>query len=518
MTRGEKVCKFIEKHCRVPEGELVGNPIVLEQFERDFILDVYDNPYKTTLAILTLARKNGKTCLIACLLLAHIAGPEAVQNSQIGSGAMSRDQAALVFKLASKMISLNKDLKSVCRIIPSQKSIIGLALNVEYKALSADSSTAHGLSLVFAILDEIGQVRGPQSDFIDAIITCQGAYDYALLIAISTQAPTDADLLSIWIDDAIKNKDQHTVCHIYEADKDCDLMDEEQWKKANPALGLFRSYEDMKRLAERASRLPTAENSFRNLNLNQRVSIFSPFVSRSTWEMNGAPPDDLSGKVWGGLDLSGKADLTCLCLVMFHGGAWHIHPVFWVPKKGLKERSKQDRVPYDVWVKQGFLNTCPGATVDYSFIAEYLQKTFSATDLQLQFIAFDRWRIDDLKRECEKIGFSMEGPKVKGKPTELLIPYGQGFKDMSPAIDHLESVLANGKARHGMHPVLTMCAANAVITQDAAGNRKFEKVKSTGRIDGMVALAMAIGAALREGEIKDKPKGNDGSLINITFD
>lgn len=252
MTTGEKVIAFIER-LQVPEGALVRQPLRLEPFQKKFILDVYDNPDVTNTAILSIARKNGKSGLIAGLLLAHLVGPVAVQNSQIVSGAMSRDQAALVFKLAHKMVELNKQLAKIVRVIPSSKSLIGLPMNVEYKAVASDGSTAQGLSPVLVIFDEIGQIQGPQNAFYDALATTQGAHLNPLMINISTQAPKDDDLLSILIDDAKTSKDKHTVCHVYSAPEDCDVMDEAAWKAANPALGTFRSMDDMRRQAEKAT-------------------------------------------------------------------------------------------------------------------------------------------------------------------------------------------------------------------------------------------------------------------------
>ena len=175
MTRGQKICAFIEAYCFIPEGAQVGQPIKLMKFQRKFILDVFDNPHGTSRAYLSVARKNGKSALIAAILLAHLVGPEARQNSQIISGARSRDQASLVFKLAEKMVRLSPDLSKIVRIVPSQKMLVGLICNVEFKAISAESGTAHGLSPVLAILDEVGQVRGPHDAFIEAIETAQGA-------------------------------------------------------------------------------------------------------------------------------------------------------------------------------------------------------------------------------------------------------------------------------------------------------------------------------------------------------
>ncbi|MGE4370108.1 MAG: terminase large subunit, partial [Burkholderiaceae bacterium] len=272
MTRSEAVIAFLEKHCVTPEGAHVGKPLVLAEFQKRFILDVYDNPHGTRRAYLSIARKNGKSGLIAALLLAHLVGPEAKLNAQLVSGAMSRDQAGLVFSLASKMVQLNPKLGDVVRIVPSGKRLLGLPLNTEYRALAADGKTAHGLSPLVAVLDETGQARGPQSDFIDAIVTSQGAHESPLLIVISTQAASDADLFSVWLDDAKTSKDPRIVSHVYEASADADLMDKKAWAEANPALGLFRSEDDLGEQMKQAQRMPSMENTARNLLLNQRVS------------------------------------------------------------------------------------------------------------------------------------------------------------------------------------------------------------------------------------------------------
>lgn len=484
MTRGERVCAFIEKFCKVPEGKLIGQPIQLAPFQRKFILDIYDNPAGTHTAYLSIARKNGKTALIAGIVLAHIVGPEAQQNSQVVSGAMSRDQAALVFNLACKMVNLNPKLAKIVHIIPSGKRLVGIPLNVEYRALAADGKTAHGLSPILAILDEVGQVRGPQSDFVDAIVTAQGAHDNPLLFAISTQAAHDADLLSVWIDDAIASEDPQIVCHLYTADPELPLSSMEAWEAANPALGLFRTLSDVQKQATRAERMPSSENTFRNLVLNQRVSTVSPFVSADVWKSCAAEPEPLTGMVgFAGLDLSGRTDLTCCAFIgRDDEGVVHVHPFFWTPEEGLYERAKRDRMPYDMWVRQGYLRTTPGATVDYAFVASEMAEIMA--DMSIESVAFDRWRIDVFKKDADNIGVQFP-----------LVEFGQGFKDMSPALDILEADLLNARIRHGMHPVLTMCATNAVVTKDAAGNRKLDKDKAIGRIDGMVALAMALGVA-----------------------
>lgn len=479
QSRGDRVIAFIEKFCLVPEGEHVGKPLKLAPFQKKFIRAIYNNKSGTRRAYLSISRKNGKSGLVAGILLAHLVGPEAKLNSQIVSGAMSRDQASLVFNLAAKMVQLSPELSGIVRIVPSGKRLIGLPMNVEYRALAADGTTAHGLSPVLAILDEVGQIRGPQSDFVDAITTAQGAHRDPLLLAISTQAANDADLFSQWIDDAEKSKDPRIVSHVYAAKPGADVLDKKAWKAANPALGLFRSLEDLEEQAKQAARMPSAENTFRNLILNQRVSTVTPFISKNVWDANaGRVVDFGSTKVWAGLDLSGRTDLTALIIIGKIAGVWHVVSHFWTPEQGLFDRAKRDRQPYDVWARQDYLHTTPGATVDYEFVAQDMMAILS--ELNVQAIAYDRWRITLLQKEFDALGIDLP-----------LVECGQGFKDMSPAIDALESELLNGRIAHGNHPVLTMCAANAVISKDAAGNRKLDKHKATGRIDGMVAMAMA---------------------------
>ena len=396
---------------------------------------------------------------------------------------MSRDQASVVFALACKMIQLSPEMTKITRVVPSSKRILGLTRNVEFRALSADGRTAHGLSPILAILDELGQVRGPQSDFVDAIITAQGAHKNPLQMVISTQSPNDADLLSIWIDDAQQSNDPHIVCHVYAADKDCDLMDEKAWKAANPAIGKFRSLKDVEEQAAQAVRMPSAESTFRNLVLNQRVEVISPFISRGVWLVNSQEPDESAFyecPVYVGLDLSAKTDLTAMVMLAFKDGRWHVKPVVWTPEKGLRDRAKRDRAPYDVWHQQGYLRTVPGASIDYEVVAKEIADTLA--DCNVQAVGFDRWRFDLLKKEFDKLGLDLP-----------LTPFGQGFKDMAPALDTLETMLLNEQMSHGAHPVLTMCMANSRVERDPAGNRKLNKAKATGRIDAAVALAMAAG-------------------------
>lgn len=496
MTRGERVCAFIENFCTVPEGDLVGQLMKLEPFQRKWLLEVYDNPHGTRLGILSIGKKNGKTPLISAVLLAHIAGPESRTNSQIVSGAMSQTQAATVFKYAWKMVQASPKLAALVRVRPSLKTLLGLATNVEYRAISRQKKTAHGIAPVLAILDELGQVRGPQDDFVEAIETAMGAYDDGMLLVISTQASSDADLLSTWIDDQKENPSPHTVCHVYAAeDPNCDVLDAEAWRQSNPALGVFRSAKDLRLLAEKAARMPSFEASFRNLNLNQRVETVNPLISKGVWIANSFEPDERAfadSPIYGGLDLSARTDLTAFVMIAWLDDRWHVKPIFWTPEQGLEERRKRDRQPYDVWAKSGLLRVLPGASIDYDRVAQDVRELLAGRNVAA--ISFDRWRMDVFKQSLVRIGYE----------SLPLHPHGQGFRDMAPALDALEAALLNDQISHGANPVLTMCAANAIAVKDEAGNRKLDKKRATGRIDGLSALAMAFGAL--PAEVKKPPK------------
>jgi phage terminase large subunit-like protein len=494
MTRAEAVIGFIEKYCRIPSGDKVGKPLVLEEFQKRFIRDIYDNPYQTRRAYLSLARKNGKTALIAAILLAHIAGPEAKQNTQIVSGAQSRDQAALLFELAEQMVNLNPTLQKKVRIVPSGKRLIGLSKNVQYKALSAEGKTAHGLSPVLAILDEVGQVEGPRDKFISAITTAQGAYEHPLLIAISTQAPTDHDLFSVWLDTQETSPDPRIVSHVYSAPENCDLDDRKAWAAANPAMGIFKAVSDLEMESRNALTMPANEPEFRQLSLNQRVESSNPFMTKAVWERNSAPPTPFQGRsVYGGLDLSAVHDL-CAALLL-DAEDFSINPFFWLPKEGLEQKAKHDHVPWDMWEKQGFLNTTPGRAIQYEYVAEFLRGIFDSCNVVA--FGFDRALMRFLRPWLVKANFSDDELKK-------FIEFGQGTLSMTPALRELEVKAVNGQLRHGNHPIMNMCSRNAVVVGQS-GARKLDKEKARGRIDGMTALANAFGVMPSEADKPSEP-------------
>lgn len=491
-TRGESNCRWIETYCRIPEGKDVGKPVKLRDWQRKEICRIYDNPHGTRRAILSFGRKNGKTALSAFICLLHLCGPEAKPNSQLYSAAQSREQASILFALAAKVVRMSPDLSPVVGIRDTAKQLYCDELGTLYRALSAEASTAYGLSPVLIIHDELGQVKGPRSELYEALETATGAQESPLSIVISTQSPTDADLLSLLIEDGLSGADPRVVVSLYTAPMDADPFSEETIKLANPAFGDFQNAKETLAMAEDARRMPSREAEYRNLILNQRVDMNAPFVSRRVWADCGAPVvESFDGlPVFGGLDLSEVSDLTALVLVAPVDGVWNVKPTFWLPSNGLADKARADRVPYDVWHRDGWLHATPGPTVDYEYVAEHLANLCDRQDVRK--IAFDRWNWRHLKPWLAKSGFTED--QLEGE-SAIFEQMGQGFQSMSPALRDLESALLNQKIAHGGHPVLTMCAANATVQADPAGNRKLSKIKSHGRIDGLVALAMAMSVA-----------------------
>lgn len=483
------VVDWIQSACRVPEGKLIGQTVRLASWQKREISKIYDNPVGTRRAILSFGRKNGKTALGAFLMLAHLCGPLKRANSQLYSSAQSREQAALIFQLASKIVRMSPDLLAAVVIRDGSKELICPEVGSRYRALSAEASTAYGLSPSFVIHDELGQVRGPRFRMYDALETATGAQQNPLSIIISTQAASDADLLSILIDDALAGYDPRVVVSLYTAPMDLDPFDDATIRMANPAIGQFLNPFEVRAMAEDARRMPSREAEYRNLILNQRVEASNPFIAQTDWKACSDEAIDLKGReVYCGLDLSESKDLTALVTIGKVDDVWHVNPTFWLPEEGLVEKARNDRVPYDLWRNQKFLMTTPGRSVDYDYVAQYLKRELFDRH-KVKKVAFDRWNFKHLKPWLLYAGLS------EMFITETFVEFGQGTQSMSPALRQLESLILGRKLRHGGHPILNYCFANAVVEGTDGSNRKLSKKRSTGRIDGAVALAMAVGVA-----------------------
>src|SRR5215204_6385338 len=256
MARAERNIQWCEDYLRLPEGEFVGRRFKMAGFMREDFRAIYGNPAGTRRAIITRGRKNAKTTECAFILLLHLVGWEHKRNSQLYSIAQSREQAGILFSLAAKMVRMSPSLQQTIIVRDTAKELVCPELGTTYKALSAEASTAFGLSPVLTIFDEAGQVRGPRSTLYEAMELATAAQEEPLTIIISTQAPTDNDLLSILIDDAVAGYDERVVLQIDTAPVDLDPFSKEAIRAANPAFDVFMNKKEVLAMAENARRMP----------------------------------------------------------------------------------------------------------------------------------------------------------------------------------------------------------------------------------------------------------------------
>jgi phage terminase large subunit-like protein len=496
LSRAERIIRFVET-LPCTAGPLAGTTLKLRPWQKRFIRAVYKTDKAgnrlVRTAVLSVARKNGKTQLAAALALCALSGPESEPRGECYSVACTRFQAGRVFAEMVAIITITPWLNERINIIRFRKELEDRFNGSTFDVLSADVAPVHGLSPSFVCYDELAQV--PSRSLYDALGTALGGRAQPLMMVISTQAARDEAPMSELIDYGLRMQrgeitDPGFHLTLYTAPAEADPWKLATWRKANPALGDFRSLEDVKRLSVQAQRMPAAEMSFRNLILNQRVDATSQFLSMATWKACGdesvTAATLLRGRpCFAGLDLGATKDMTALVLVFAdNDGGFDVLPFCWLPGETLQGRMDEDKMPYRVWAQQGHLLTFPGRSTDPKAVALKIAELHGLYNIRA--LAFDRWRIEDIKRELSAIGCNVE-----------LIAFGQGYKDLSPAIDVLERLVEEGKLRHGNHPVLAMAAGNAKAEVDAAGNRKISKRRSTGRVDPLIALTMSLGVASR---------------------
>jgi phage terminase large subunit-like protein len=500
LDRVGRVKAFIE-FLPITKGPLAGKRMKLLPGQMEFIRAVYGRQRKGGKRLIRLAIKsepkgNGKTGLVAGLALCHLLGPESEKRGEVYSAAIDRQQAGIMFNEMEAIIAAVPEFAARVncqRFLKKMEVLEGDGLGSIYEALSADARRAHGLSPSLWVYDELAQAK--DRTLLDNLMQGMGKRAEALGIVISTQAPNDEHPLSQLIDDGLSAGDATMFVQLTCAPPEADPFDEKTWRDCNPALGVYLSVDEMREQAARAQRLPAFEPAFRNLRLNQRVdaNVEARIVPPQVWKQCAGMVDReaLRGRsCWAALDLSGKHDLTALVLVFPDDSdppAFDILPFFWTPEGQLESRRPAERDRFKEWIARKFLIPVPGQTIRFGFVANELAKLDAEFDIRE--VAYDRWRIDDFKAELGEIGCEV--------PLE---PFGQGFKDMGPAVESFAEMALTSRLRHGGHPVLTAAVAGAILVSDPAGNQKFEKDKShlssAVRIDGAVALAMALRRAL----------------------
>jgi len=490
----DRVVRFIERLLRHTKGRWAGVPFALLPWQKDDIIRPLfgtlntDGTRQYRTGYIEIPRKNGKSELAAAVAL-YLLFADREPGAEIYSAAADRDQASIVFNVAAQMVRQSPALFKRCKIIDSQKRIVVQKTNSFYRAVSADVPTKHGFNAHGIIVDEVH--AQPNRELWDVLTTSTGARLQPLVFAITTAGYDRHSICWEQHDYAEKvlNRvvdDPTFFAYICAAPEEADWRDEKVWRQANPALGEFRSIEEMRALARKAEQVPALQNTFRRLYLNQWTTQETRWLDLAKWDASAGlvKPEELLGReCYGGLDLASSVDIAAFVLVFpMEDDFFRVLPYFWIPEENMRERSVRDRVPYDVWVREGLIEATEGNVIHYAAIKDKIRRLGEVYNIKE--IAYDRWGAVQISQELEDAGFT-------------IVPMGQGFASMSPPTKELLNVVLTERLHHGGHPVLRWMADNMAVKQDPAGNIKPDKSKSTDRIDGMVALIMALDRTVR---------------------
>ena len=494
-TTADAAISFIGclKHTK---GEWYGQPFELIDWQEQIIRDVFGihkpNGYRQfNTAYIEIAKKQGKSELAAAVALLLTCG-DYEHGGEVYGCASDRQQASIVFDVAVDMVDQCPALKSRIKPILSQKRLVYKPLGSFYQVLSAEAYTKHGLNVHGVVFDELH--AQPNRQLYDVMTHGSGDARKQPLYFLITTAGNDPHSICYEVHQKAKDIlsgrkiDKTFYPVIYGADEEEDWTDPKVWSKANPSLGITVDIEKLHAACESARNNPAEENLFRQLRLNQWVKQSVRWMPMEKWDACNYPvnPAQLRGRpCYGGLDLSSTTDITAFVLVfppMDEDDKYTILPFFWIPEDNVDLRVRRDHVPYDIWKQQGFLQTTEGNVVHYGFIEEFIETLGS--QYNIREIAFDRWGAVQMTQNLEGLGFTV-------------VPFGQGFKDMSPSTKELMKLTLEHKLAHGGHPVLRWMMDNVTVRTDPAGNIKADKEKSTEKIDGAIATIMALDRAIR---------------------
>lgn len=488
---------FIESLCHT-KGTWAGKPFELIDWQEQIIRDLFGvlkpNGYRQfNTAYIEIPKKQGKSELAAAVALLLLCG-DGEERAEVYGCAADRNQAKIVFDVAVDMVRFCPALSKRVKILESQKKITYLPTNSSYQVLSADVANKHGFNTHGVIFDELH--TQPNRKLFDVMLQGSGDARMQPLYFLITTAGNDTNSICYEvhqkaIDIAEGRKVDPTFYSvIYGAAEDEDWTDPKVWKKANPSLGITVGIDKVKAACESAQQNPGEENAFRQLRLNQWVKQSVRWMQMDKWDACAFPvsEDDLEGRIcYGGLDLSSTTDITAFVLVfppLDEEDKYYILPYFWIPEETLDLRVRRDHVPYDLWERQGTLMTTEGNVVHYGYIEKFIEQL--GERFNIREIAFDRWGAVQMVQNLEGMGFTV-------------VPFGQGFKDMSPPTKELMKLVLEEKIAHGGHPVLRWMMDNIYIRTDPAGNIKADKEKSTEKIDGAIATIMGLDRAIRCG-------------------
>ena len=482
------------------KGTWAGKPFDLIPWQEQIIRDIFGilkpNGYRQfNTAYIEIPKKQGKSELAAAVALLLTCG-DGEERAEVYGCAADRQQASIVFEVAADMIRMCPALAKRCKILSATKRIIYIPTTSFYQVLSAEAYSRHGFNIHGVVFDELH--TQPNRKLFDVMTKGSGDARMQPLYFLITTAGTDTKSICYETHQKAKDilagrkVDPTFYPVIYGADEGDDWTDPDVWRKANPSLGITVGLDKVRAACESARQNPTEENSFRQLRLNQWVKQAVRWMPMEKWDLcsGDVKDEDLEGRVcYGGLDLSSTTDITAFVLVFPPEGdddRYIVRPWFWIPEESMDQRVMRDHVPYDVWERKGFLKTTEGNVVHYGFIESFIEEL--GEKYNIREIAYDRWGAVQMSQNLEGMGFTV-------------VPFGQGFKDMSPPTKELMKLVLEKRVAHGGHPVLRWMMDNVFIRKDPAGNIKPDKEKSTEKIDGAVAMIMALDRAIRNGNV-----------------
>ena len=479
-----------------------------DKIVRDLFGTLKPNGYRQyNTAYIEIPKKQGKSELAAAVALYLTCG-DGEYGAEVYGCAADRQQASIVFDVAVEMINQCPALKKRCKILASQKRIVYLPLKSFYQVLSAESYTKHGLNVHGVIFDELH--AQPNRALYDVMLTGSGDARKQPLYFLITTAGTDRNSICYEVhrkaEDVINGKKNDPTFYpvIYGIKDDDDWTDEKNWYKANPSLDITVDIDKIRAAFNNAKENPAEENLFRQLRLNQWVKQSIRWMPMDKWNLCSYAIDKerLKGRIcYGGLDLSSTTDITAFVLVFppeDEDGKYEVLPFFWLPEETLELRVCRDHVPYDTWKAKGLIMTTEGNVVHYGFIEKFIEEL--GTQYNIKEIAYDRWGAVQMVQNLEGMGFT-------------IVPFGQGYKDMSPPSKELMKLVLEKKIAHGGNEVLEWMVDNIYIKTDPAGNIKPDKEKSTEKIDGAIALIMALDRAIRHGGQQESVYNERGIII-----
>ena len=479
-----------------------------DKIVRDLFGTLKPNGYwQYNTAYIEIPKKQGKSELAAAIALYLTCG-DGEYGAEVYGCAADRQQASIVFDVAVEMINQCPALKKRCKILASQKRIVYLPLKSFYQVLSAESYTKHGLNVHGVIFDELH--AQPNRALYDVMLTGSGDARKQPLYFLITTAGTDRNSICYEVHQKAKDimrgkrKDPTFYPTIYGIEDDDDWTDEKNWYKANPSLDITVDIDKIRAAFNNAKENPAEENLFRQLRLNQWVKQSVRWMPMDKWSLCSYPIDKerLKGRVcYGGLDLSSTTDITAFVLVFppeDEDGKYEILPFFWLPEETLDLRVRRDHVPYDTWKVKGLIMTTEGNVVHYGFIEKFIEEL--GTQYNIREIAYDRWGAVQMVQNLEGMGFT-------------IVPFGQGYKDMSPPTKELMKLVLEKKIAHGGNEVLEWMVDNIFIKTDPAGNIKPDKEKSTEKIDGAIAMIMALDRAIRNNGHQESVYNDRGIIV-----